>query len=77
MPGLAKKLLVFAAIDGLFLQPVGPGKAVKIDYGTSNKVTSIAKAEEGEESGFEVHGIVGIESLGHTIGTITDVKQGC
>lgn len=60
MPGLAKKLLVFAAIDGLFLQPVGTGgKAVKIDYGVSNKITSTAKAEDGDDNGFEVYGIVG------------------
>lgn len=59
MPGLAKKLLVFAAIDGLFLQPVGPGKGVKIDYGTTNKVSSTAKVEEEEDSGLEIHGIVG------------------
>lgn len=66
MPGLAKKLLVFAAIDGLFLQPIGPGgKSVKIDYGFSNKITSSATkagedGEEGAGGGFEVHGVIGI-----------------
>lgn len=63
MPGLAKKLLVFAAIDGLFLQPVGSGRGVKIDYGTSNKLTPTSKPEDGNEGGFEIHGIVGLLNL--------------
>ncbi|CZT23913.1 related to SAC1-recessive suppressor of secretory defect [Ramularia collo-cygni] len=63
MPGLAKKLLVFAAIDGLFLQPVGTGKGVKIDYGTTNKVTSTTRSEERDDTGFEVHGIIGLLNL--------------
>lgn len=73
MPGLAKKLLVFAAIDGLFLQPVGSGKAVKIEYGTNNRITSVAKAGDGEENGFEVHGIVGIDGIGQTTLGPTDI----
>lgn len=63
MPGLVKKLLVFATIDGLFLESVGSGRGVKIEYGTSNKITSTAKPEEGGgDGGFEVHGIIGINS---------------
>jgi hypothetical protein len=67
MPGLAKKLLIFAAVDGLFLQPVGnkgtepSSKGFRIDYGT-NRVTSAAKQDEGDESPLEVHGIVGRHS---------------
>lgn len=63
MPGLARKLLVIAAVDGLFLQPVGSGKSVRIDYGANNKITSTAKPEDGDDVGLEVHGIVGTHSI--------------
>ena len=65
-PGLARKLLVTAAIDGLVLQPLGqrgqrPSPAAKITY-KDNNIGSVSK--DGGESGegtksFEAFGVVG------------------
>lgn len=68
MPGLTKKLLVFAAVDGLFLQSTGlrgssvDNGGVRIEYGT-NKITSVSKKDESVENGLETHGIVGLLNL--------------
>lgn len=66
MPGLARKLLLFAAVDGLFLQPVGQRSSsidtggIQVGYG-NNKITTVSKKDgDGDaESGLEIHGIVG------------------
>lgn len=64
MPGLARKLLIFAAVDGLFLQPIGQRASstdaggIRLEYG-SNKITTVTKQDDGTDSGLEVHGIVG------------------
>ena len=66
MPGLVRKLLVFAAIDGLVLQPLAqrgqrPAPAAKIAY-RDNSIGPVLK-EGGEESdpgkSFESFGIIG------------------
>ncbi|KAH9835944.1 SAC1-recessive suppressor of secretory defect [Teratosphaeria destructans] len=67
MPGLAKKLLVCAAVEGLLLHPVGPsseGRSVKISYG-SNTIASAARTKDmnDESVSFEAHGIVGLLDL--------------
>ncbi|SMR47913.1 unnamed protein product [Zymoseptoria tritici ST99CH_3D1] len=68
MPGLARKLLIFAAVDGVFLLPVGNrgaesnSKGFRIDYGT-NTVSSATKQDDGDERALEVHGIVGLLNL--------------
>lgn len=68
MPGLSKKLLVFAAVDGLFLQSTGlrgssvDNGGVRIEYGT-NKIISVSKKDEDAENGLETHGIVGLLNL--------------
>jgi len=65
-PGLARKLLVIAAIDGLVLQPLGqrgqrPGPAAKITY-ENIKIGPVSKdggeSDEGPNS-FEAFGVVG------------------
>ena len=66
MPGLARKVLIFAAIDGLVIQPLAQrgqrsAPAAKIAY-NDNVITSVLKDEgEDEKSGksFEAFGIVG------------------
>ena len=65
MSGLAKKLVIFAAVDGLFLQPTGQrlsisdqSVGVKIEYGT-NKITKASREADEASSGLESHGIVG------------------
>lgn len=68
MPGLLRKLIIFAAVDGLILQPHGPGprhngndSSIRIDYKT-NKISSLSPSapdQSGGESGLEVHGLVG------------------
>lgn len=66
MPGLARKLLIFAAVDGLVLQPLGhrgqrPAPAAKIAYKDSNIAPALKEDTEGHETGksFESFGIVG------------------
>ena len=68
MPGLVRKLLIFAGIHGVILQPLGSKKsqASQIAY----KDSSIGPApKDGDESGssengFEAFGIAGMSSLG-------------
>lgn len=69
MPGLVRKLLIFAAVDGLVLQPLAqrgqrPAPAAKIAY-RDNTIGPALKDEgddsEGSEPGksFESFGIIG------------------
>lgn len=66
MPGLVRKLLVFAAVDGLILQPTAPkgqrpAPSTKITY-KDRHIVPINDAYDGEGSakGFEAFGIVGM-----------------
>ena len=68
MPGLVRKLLIFAAVDGLVLQPAPPrnhkpatDQAIKLDY-KSSKIGPLLKDRRDEDTApnaLEVHGIVG------------------
>jgi hypothetical protein len=65
-PSLARKVLIYAAIDGLVLQPLGqrgqrPVSATKITYRDNNIGPTLKDGGEGEEPGksFEAFGIVG------------------
>ena len=65
MPGLVRKLLIYAAVDGLVLQPIAHGNqrvgpAVKIDY-RSHGITrdSSASLQRYALDGVECHGIIG------------------
>jgi len=66
MPGLARKLLIFAAVDGLVLQPLAqrgtrPAPAAKIAYKDCSIEPVLKDGGEGEGAGksFEAFGIVG------------------
>lgn len=62
MGGLIKKVVVFAAVDGLFLRPsLGDSQnaGIKIEYGSNKITTGSRPAEEDSETGLDSHGIVG------------------
>ena len=66
MPGLVRKLLVFAAVDGLVLQPVPPRnhapaaqQAVHIDYAGNVAPLPKDRRVEDPSAALEAHGIVG------------------
>ncbi|KAB8527789.1 hypothetical protein FH972_025441 [Carpinus fangiana] len=74
MPGLVRKLIVLAAVDGLILQPLAPwntrgAPSVHIAYGT-HAVTRLSLSEaaqatavendDGDTGGLEVHAVVGL-----------------
>lgn len=63
MPGLVRKLVVFAAVDGLVLQAHGAVEhhnALKIDY-KLRQVNALGAGENVHKTGtkLEVHGIIG------------------
>lgn len=65
-PSLARKVLIYAAVDGLVLQPLGqrgqrPVSATKITYKDNNIGPALKHGGEGEEPGksFEAFGVVG------------------
>lgn len=67
MPGLVRKVLVFAAVDGLILQPAPPRnhapatqQAIKIDYkGSIGPLLKDRRDEDTATLSLETHGIVG------------------
>lgn len=70
MPGLVRKLLIFAAVDGLVLQPATqkgqrPAPATKIAYKDKHigPVLHDTQQLEGFTNGFEAFGIVGMSRL--------------
>jgi hypothetical protein len=66
MPGLVRKILIFAAVDGLVLQPVAqrgqrPASATKITY-RDNHIGPSVKGDGdrgGDGESFEAFGIIG------------------
>lgn len=68
MPGLARKLLVFAAVDGLVIQPLtGKGqRATKIKYGdaaVAQGPRDLTPDTSRPNSSFEAFGIIGESCL--------------
>lgn len=67
MPGIVRKLVVFAAVDGLVLQGVtphnhapAPRQAIKIDYkGNVGPLLKDRPDDDNASVSFEAHGIVG------------------
>lgn len=66
MPGLVRKILVVAAVDGLVLQPLAQrgqrsAPAVKIAYKDHSigSLSEEAADKKGDSPGFEAYGIVG------------------
>ncbi|KAF2276871.1 SacI domain-containing protein [Westerdykella ornata] len=68
MPGLVRKLLIFAAVDGLILQPAPPRnhtpttqQAIKIDYrGNVKPLLKDRREEDTAPVALEAHGIIGL-----------------
>lgn len=63
MPSLVRKLLVFAAVDGLVLQPLSqkgqrPAPPVKIAYNSGSIGPALGDVH-GQGKGFESFGVVG------------------
>ncbi|KAI9643823.1 hypothetical protein NHQ30_007174 [Ciborinia camelliae] len=82
MPGLVRKLLIFAAIDGLILQPTAqkgqrPAPATKITYKDKHigPVFSDAHELEGSAKGFEAFGIVGLLTVSKSSFLISITKR--
>lgn len=67
MPNIVRKLLVFAAVDGLILQPSPPRnhapatqQAIKVDYkGNVGPLLKDRREEATAPTALEAHGIVG------------------
>ncbi|KAK8245091.1 SacI homology domain-containing protein [Phyllosticta capitalensis] len=74
MPGLVRKLLIFAAIDGLILQPAPPRshppstqQAIKIDYkGNISPLLKDRREEDTTSVSLEAHGVVGLLQIART-----------
>jgi len=75
MPGLLRKLLIFAAVDGLIVQPAPPRnhppatqQAIKIDYkGNVGPLIKDRREADTTPVSLEVHGIVGTHVIVHTM----------
>lgn len=68
MPNLVRKLLIFAAVDGLILQPAPPknhkpatDQAIKITYQTNGigPLLNDRRKEDTAQQSLEAHGIIG------------------
>lgn len=73
MPALVRKLVIFAAVDGLVLQPLSqrgqqrPTAPVKIDYKShvvSPLLRNVEEDNAGSTSQLEAYGIIGANSWG-------------
>lgn len=68
MPSLVRKLLIFAAVDGLILQPAPPRnhppttqQAIKVDYkGNVGPLLKDRREEDTTTVSVETHGIIGM-----------------
>jgi hypothetical protein len=67
MPGLARKLIICAAVDGLIIQPLSskgqrPPQPVRLRYGDAN-ISTVSRDQLPDTTGpgtsFEVFGILG------------------
>lgn len=71
MPGIARKLLIFAAVDGLVLQPSPPRnhppatqQAIKVDYkGHVGPLLKDRRDEDTAPLALDAHGIIGMSPL--------------
>ncbi|KAI9726524.1 MAG: hypothetical protein M1828_001346 [Chrysothrix sp. TS-e1954] len=80
MPGLARKLLIYAAVDGLILQPITQrnqhvGPSVNVDYKThALSRDSRASRQQRTSECLEAHGIVGLLTVSSSAFLITISK---
>ncbi|KAF2845227.1 SacI domain-containing protein [Plenodomus tracheiphilus IPT5] len=85
MPSLVRKLLIFAAVDGLILQPSAPKhhspatqQAVKVDaHGNVGPLLKDRRDEETAPISLEAHGIIGLLQVAtsHFLISICDREQ--
>ncbi len=67
MPGIVRKILIFAAVDGLVLQPLAqkgqrPATATKIAYKDNSIAAVTTGPTDGPNKSFEAFGVVGQSS---------------
>ncbi|KAF2216520.1 hypothetical protein CERZMDRAFT_109393 [Cercospora zeae-maydis SCOH1-5] len=76
MPGLARQLLIFAAVDGLIVQSAGHrgGGATRIEYGTNN-ITAVSEKDRQPEGSdlLEAHGLIVAQWREKPVFRVTDV----
>jgi len=67
MPGLVRRTLIFAAVDGLILQPAPPRnhlpttqQAIKVDYKGNVGPLLKDRRDEDTSASLETHGVIGI-----------------
>ncbi|XP_014554219.1 hypothetical protein COCVIDRAFT_105635 [Bipolaris victoriae FI3] len=85
MPSLVRKLLIFAAVDGLILQPSPPRnhppttqQAIKVDYkGNVGPLLKDRREEDTTPISVEAHGIIGLLKIAtsHFLISISDREQ--
>lgn len=68
MPALVRKLIIYAAIDGLVLQPLAqrgqrPGTAVTIDYKTHTVKPLLQSPEKDQDKQIECCGVIGMNRM--------------
>ena len=87
MPGLVKKLLICAAVDGLILQPTSAQRnnnvglsALRIEYKTRRIYTlpQISNLQHKNEPYLESHGVIGenVQSISRSGLTIESLNRG-
>lgn len=84
MPGIIRKLVVFAAVDGLVLQPIGqrnqrPAAPLKIDY-KSHKPRPLLQditldIEREQDASIEVQGVLGILKIASSAYLISVLRK--
>ncbi len=81
MPGLVRKILIFATVDGLILQPLAPrgqrpAPPAKISY-EDHCIAPVTKDDydsSASESNFEAFGIIGELLLAQHLGWILQIS---
>lgn len=72
MPGLARKILICAAVDGLIIQPLSPKghrpfQPVKLKYGDA-AISSVSRDQVPDtEPSFEAFGVIGNAELNRAL----------
>ncbi|KAG6038573.1 hypothetical protein E4U41_004045 [Claviceps citrina] len=83
MPGIARKILVYAAVDGLILQPLStkgqrPHQSISIRYGDSS-ISAVPRDQlpdsSGSDSSFEACGVVGLITVSRMSYLITVTRR--
>ncbi|KAG5995375.1 hypothetical protein E4U52_008415 [Claviceps spartinae] len=83
MPGIARKVLVFAAVDGVILQPLStkgqrPFQPLKIAYGDSS-ISGVSRDQvpdkPGPDSSFEAFGVIGLITVSRLSYLITITRR--